>query len=167
VHVLRFLTEGYKGEVRPNMAKKKKEDVTRASDTVMEISLDSTLLDKLQKISEATGLSNQELFQKWITQEESVLHVLEYYVDQQNKAPQPVEKPQRKSSPVHEELEESTESDKTQDYRKTLLQKILALKKQRMPLTKIAAQFNEEGIATISGSGKWYSSTISYILSTN
>lgn len=148
------------------MAKKQKEDVTRASDTVLKISLDSTLLDKLQKISEATGLSNQELFQKWITQEESILRVLEYYVGQQNKAPQPAGQPQRKPSPVHEELEESTESDKAQGYRETLLQKILALKKQGMPLTKIAAEFNEEGIATISGSGKWYCSTISYILST-
>jgi hypothetical protein len=148
------------------MAKKKKEDVTHAGDTVMEIFLDNSLLDKLRKISEATGLSNQELFQKWITQEESVLHVLEYYVDQQNKVPRPVEKPQQKSSPVHEEPEESTESDQTQNYRKTLLEKILDLKKQGMPTTKIAAQFNEEGIATISGVGKWYPSSITHILST-
>ncbi|MDR1377661.1 MAG: recombinase family protein [Synergistaceae bacterium] len=138
------------------------------SDIEIRIPVGSVLLDKFRKISEATGFSDLELFQKWITQEESNLHVLRHYVDQLNEMPQRLQtRPQQKSSPVQENLEtqeESTKDDKKLDYRQFILQRIQSMRQEGMTFSKISAQFNEEGVVTISGVGKWYPSTISQLL---
>lgn len=49
------------------MARKKKDDAASESGFEIRIPLESSLLaDKLRKISKATGLSDQELLQKWV-----------------------------------------------------------------------------------------------------
>jgi hypothetical protein len=41
------------------------------------------------------------------------------------------------------------------------------LKKEGMTLVKIAEIFNEENVQTVSGKGKWYSSSITNLLNSN
>jgi hypothetical protein len=156
------------------MARKKKDDAAGESGFEIRIPLESRLLaDRLQKISKATGLSDQELLQKWVIQEESNLHALQHYVGEklgqsndQSGEPQRVQKPRKKTSQL-QETPESTGSDEAADYRQTLLQRIQRMRQQGMTINQIASQFNEEGVATVSGTGKWYYSSISHILATS
>jgi hypothetical protein len=165
-------------KVSPNMAGKgkKKEDITHTSDFEMRIPLGSDLAHRLRKISEMTGLSDHELLQKWIVQEESNLHVLQHYAEGiqlklkhdlagcLDGPPQRNQNDQQESLETNEELEEG--SDQKQDYRQLLLQRIQDMRQQGITLSKIATQFNEEEVPTISGTGKWYSSSISQLLAT-
>ena len=48
-------------------------------------------------------------------------------------------------------------------YRKTLIKRVQKLKKEGMTLKKIADTFNEEKVPTVSGTGKWYTSSISLL----
>ena len=152
------------------MAGKKQESV---SDFEILVPLESDLPGRLRKVSEATGLADCELLEKWLTQEESNLHTLRYYAEKQSRLKhdspdvpgdvleQPLEIQKQQAQ---EESEESPGSDSGQDYRQTLSQKIQDMREEGMTYAKIAAQFNEEGVATISGTGKWYPSTISQLL---
>jgi hypothetical protein len=165
------------GEIRERkgsaMAGKKQEN---ASGFEIQVPRDSDLPVRLQRISEATGFSDHELLGKWLTQEESNLHALQHYVESHvrlphdspgplNSVPQQPQKLSKKQPQTQEESEESTESDTGQDYRQTLLQRIQGMREKGMTYSKIASQFNEEGVATVSGTGKWYPSTISQLLS--
>jgi hypothetical protein len=154
--------------VLPDMAKKKEENGAEIRNF-----LDSDLSDKLQEISKTTGLSDQELFRKWIIQEESNLHALRHYVegirlrpvaDEIDEIPQRLQRPEEEPSQDSDEPEEFTESDEAQSYRRSLLQRIQDMRRQGMTYTKIASQLNKEGVATVSGTGKWYPSTISQML---
>jgi len=49
-------------------------------------------------------------------------------------------------------------------YRKALVKRARKLKKEDMTLKKIAETFNEEKVVTVSGTGKWYSSSIAILL---
>jgi intein-encoded DNA endonuclease-like protein len=51
------------------------------------------------------------------------------------------------------------------DYRKTLVKKTKKLKKEGMTLKQIAETFNDEKVLTLSGTGKWYASSINNLLS--
>jgi hypothetical protein len=140
------------------------------------IPLDSDLPARLQKVSEATGLSDRELLEKWLTQEEGNLHALQHYVESQLRLkndssaplsgmPRRVQEPPQEQPRSQGESEESiTESDSEQGYRQALLQRIHDMREEGMTYSKIAAQFNEEGVVTVSGTGKWYPSSISQLL---
>jgi hypothetical protein len=51
------------------------------------------------------------------------------------------------------------------DYRKMLIKKAKELKKEGTAFAKIAEIFNEEKLPTLSGKGKWYSGSITWLLS--
>jgi hypothetical protein len=162
-------------KVSLNMAGKKKEDITHEGRFEMRIPLDSDSLNRLRKISEVTGLSDHELLRKWILQEECNLHALQHYFEgiqlklqhdsspQENRVPQQIQEPLQKTLQTHGGSEESQESN----YRQILLQRMQEMRSQGMTYSKIAAQFNEEGVATVSGAGKWYPSSISQFLATS
>jgi hypothetical protein len=48
-----------------------------------------------------------------------------------------------------------------------LAKRVKKLKKEGKTLVKIAEIFNEENLPTISGKGKWYSSSITWLLNSN
>jgi hypothetical protein len=142
------------------MAVKKQEEIR--------IPMNSGLAARLQKVSEATGLSDCELLEKWLTQEESNLYALQRFVESQLRLKHDSTDTLSNVSCPSQDQEESEEpigSDPGQDYRQTLLQRIQDMREEGMTYSKIAAQFNEEGVATVSGTGKWYPSTISQLLS--
>ncbi|MDR1873458.1 MAG: recombinase family protein [Synergistaceae bacterium] len=137
------------------------------------------LQDRLQNISERTQLSYQELLQKWLTQEENLADfqrsddedfnegLLKWKEDvdarlgdlqRQVSALWP-------SAAVGDVPAPKENASGRNTYRRTILRKIRSLRRKGMTFTDIARQFNEEGVATLSGTGKWYSGTISQILS--
>ena len=144
--------------------KKNSKDRTEASFWKPLIS--GELLFRIKKIVEETGLSPSALFLKWVLQEESLMGMMR----QRSK---PVEKP-LKTQPKASQQKSTTNQGKSEEivpiasgnseYRKTLAQKAQKLKKEGMSLKKIAEIFNEEKVATVSGTGKWFASSIANLL---
>ncbi|MDR1977255.1 MAG: recombinase family protein [Synergistaceae bacterium] len=143
----------------------------------IEIPSGSDLPERIKRVSTLTGLSNYELLRKWLAQEESTLNTSCYYAEMiqsqlQNmteqlrdllgKSPRSatgktvIEKPMQKAA-----LEDP------EGHRRMLLEKMQSMKAAGMSLLKIAEQLNEEGVATISGTGKWYASTVSMFWTKN
>ena len=125
--------------------------------TQLRISLDSDLLLKLEKISEQTGLSSINLLQKWILQEEAMIGVIQR---SRKHIPKQAEARPRASKSVEPVVRDYG----SPDYRKMIANKAKKLKKEGMTHKKIAETFNDEKISTVSGSGKWYSSSINLLL---
>ncbi|MDR1979906.1 MAG: hypothetical protein LBQ42_14330 [Synergistaceae bacterium] len=153
--------------------RKKKKSLVKAAN--LEIPKD--LQDRVQNILERTKLSYQELLQKWLTQEENPIDPIcsgdedfmnmkwKKNVDAQlndfRRQLSALVGPPAVDLPVPAENEASGK----EEYRRTILDKIRVLREQRVTYTDIARQFNSDGVATLSGTGKWYASTISQILS--
>ncbi|MDR2180798.1 MAG: recombinase family protein [Synergistaceae bacterium] len=136
----------------------------------------SDLPERMKKISALTGLSDYELLQKWLVQEESALNASRYYAEtiqsnlRQNIAEQlrtllqefrGTAKPKAAKEP--QETKEA-KPEETGEYRQTLLKRIQDMKNEGMSFVKIADQFNQEGVATVSGTGKWYPSSVFHLL---
>ena len=123
----------------------------------LELPFDSDLLLRMEKISEQTGLSSLSLLQKWILQEESLIGVI-----QRNKETAP------KRAKARPDVSKSSKAVQpgpgNPEYRKTLVKRALKLKKEGMTLKKVAETFNDEKVPTVSGTGKWYSSSINNLL---
>jgi hypothetical protein len=123
----------------------------------------SDLSARLQKISEQTGLSSHNLLQKWILQEESLIGLMQHgqrgqeqkgHTAEQEKALPEVSQQPVPASRRREETQEAG-SHGGANYRKTLIERAMKLKKEGMTLAQIAEVFNDENIQTLSGKGKW------------
>ena len=68
-------------------------------------------------------------------------------------------------SGVREQAETEKIDPNSPNYRKILIKRAKKLKKKGITLAKIAEIFNEENLQTVSGKGKWYSSSIINLLS--
>jgi hypothetical protein len=138
----------------------------QAKEILLEVPFESDLPARIVKISEQTGLSPLNLFQKWVLQEESLIGVLQNSKDRSPKRAEAHSGVSRSKAPVARK--ESAKADlpvpKSPDYRKTLAERAIKLKKEGMTLKKIAEIFNEEKAPTVSGTGKWYASSIINLL---
>ncbi|MDR2175566.1 MAG: hypothetical protein LBO82_06480 [Synergistaceae bacterium] len=125
----------------------------------------SDLPERLQKISEQTGLSSLSLLQKWILQEESLIGLMQRSKTQTAKQSEILHDASPQQSSDVQEREKNTEvSPDSPNYRKMLIGKAEKLKNAGATLVKIAAIFNEEKLPTVSGKGKWYSSSLTVLL---
>lgn len=145
----------------------RKNTKAQAQTILPEVSTGSDLSLRLDKISEQTGLSPQNLLQKWILQEETMIGLM-----RSNK--EPVAEPQPKSTnaalpkkpAARKKAPETVPLDpNSPDYlRKILIQRVEELKSEGMSLKKIAEALNKEKAPTVSGSGKWYGSSVTNLL---
>ena len=124
----------------------------------------SDLSFRLEKISKQTGLSNFNLIQKWVLQEESLLGIMLYKERMEQTAPSKRTVRQKKISGVKEQGDPAAIDPQSQAYRKALAKRVKKLKKEGMTFKKIAETFNDENISTVSGTGKWYTSSITWLL---
>jgi hypothetical protein len=140
----------------------------KAPQKMLKIEVPNELPGKMQNISEHMKLSYSDLLRKWINQEEHVINA-EHYEEDLLKWRQHVEAQlialQRQVFQLQKTSAE--EGGNEQEYRRSLLKKIRTLRDQGMTFVKISEQFNNEGIATITGTGKWYPSSISQFLTKN
>ena len=131
-----------------------------------DIPLNGDLLLRVKKISKQTGLSHQDLIQKWVLQEELqiglILHGKGQFTAEAKVSPKAV----RQQTPVAKKkgAPKASASQKKDKYRKKLVQKVKKLKNDGMTLKKIAEAFNDKKVPTVSGAGKWYTSSISWLL---
>ncbi|MDR1874957.1 MAG: recombinase family protein [Synergistaceae bacterium] len=145
----------------------------QAEVVLLEVPADSELPGKLEKISEQTGLSPLDLFRKWVLQEESLIGVLQSGALQSGA----LQSSEDRLSDEDEACdafcpktarENGAKADfpapGSPEYRKLLVNRVMKLKNEGMTLTRIAATFNEEKVPTVSGAGKWYSSSITNLL---
>ena len=124
---------------------------------ILDVPIDSDLPLRMEKISKQTGLSNLNLIQKWILQEESLVGLMLYGKGQETVKTKPVSRNGRQKA-------STARKPKNADYRNMLIKKAKKLKKEGMTLKKISETFNNENIATVSGKGKWYTTSITWLL---
>ena len=146
------------------MARKKA--VKQASEKItLEVPVGSDLPSRLGKISKQSGLSHTDLIQKWILQEEFLIGLAKYGKEYVAAKAKKSRRAARRQIPDFEEQEETvTVEHGSPNYRKMLAQRAKKLKKEGMTLKKIAETFNEGKVATVSGTGKWYTSSVSWLL---
>lgn len=178
----RYYPKNYPGR-NTDMAYKKKikqQDSNNDNEIVIKIPFNSDLSEKFKKVSEQTGLVEHELLQKWIIQEEGIIHVLQNHgekirlkqkqdiedqlADLLRNARQTLEQTQNQKPSGDEVPVKSVDKDKPEERRSALIRKIVKLREQGLTLTKIADQLNADKIPTFSGTGKWHPSTITMLL---
>jgi hypothetical protein len=137
----------------------------------IEVPVDSDLPARLENVSTQTRLSYGELLEKWLFLEERDIHVSAKHREEEFlKWTQQFE---TKLADIQSQLfalwkkPEDEGGPTEQDYRRVLLQRIRNLRNDGMSFVKISEQFNKEGVPTVSGSGRWYPSSISQFLTTN
>ncbi|MDR1378941.1 MAG: hypothetical protein LBJ36_07800 [Synergistaceae bacterium] len=137
----------------------------------IDVPVDSDLPIRLKSVSEQTKLSYCELLEKWLFTEERENQANEKHREEEFlKWTQQFE---ARLADIQSQLfalwkkpeEEGGPSE--QDYRRVLLQRIRNLRNEGMSFVKISEMFNKEGVPTVSGTGKWYPSSISQFLTTN
>ena len=133
---------------------------------------DSDLPPRIEKISAQTGLSPINLLQKWTLQEESLVGLMQRASAQR---PEPVKTRAARTaranvgrkkvvSGKNEKKKPAARKHKNPDYRGTLLGRVQQLRQEGVTLQKIAETFNNEKMATLSGTGKWFASSIKHLL---
>jgi hypothetical protein len=136
---------------------------------VPDIQLDSDLLSRIETISEQTGLATPALFQKWVLQEESLIGLIQGNKEQtkDRTTGHPTTRLDASPQQISDVQDGEETAEASPEYRKMLIQRVQKLKKEGMTLVKIADIFNEENVRTVSGKGKWYSSSITNLLKSN
>ena len=132
---------------------------------VSRIEVSTDLSERMQHVAEYTKLSYSELLQKWLKQEENVIIVENYKEDiLQWKLHVEAQLMGLQRQMLNLQGTSENEGFNENEYRRSLLKKIKTLREQGMTFVKSSEQFNDEGIATITGVGKWYPSSISQFL---
>jgi hypothetical protein len=145
--------------------KRAKKNQTEAV-SILGVQVSSDLPDRLQKLSEQTGLSSHNLLQKWILQEELWIGVMQRDKGQMTGRTQESPKKTRQQvsgTPQQKETQEEAAEinpNKSKSFHKTLSARIKKLQKEGMTLKKIADILNDENLPTLSGRGRWHASTI-------
>ena len=125
------------------------------------------MLFRIMKIVGQTGLSPTDLVLKWVLQEESLIGLIQAGKDKTAKPPKTAaDAPVQKTITAKKKgAKDVTLGHKSPGYRNELVKKAQKLKKEGMTLKKIAETFNNGKVSTISGTGKWYSSSVANLLS--
>ena len=119
------------------------------------------LLNRIRNIAEQTGISPPDLFLKWVLQEESLIGLIKSGKGQSTKPSKTA-----KDSPMQKEKGAKIISldHKSTGFRIELMKRVKKLKKEGLTLKKIAETFNGEKVPTVSGTGKWYASSINNLV---
>ena len=136
---------------------------------LLEIPQGSDLPIRIMNISEQVSLSPSDLIHKWVLQEEAMIGLMQLMQPgkkQVEKQPKVRQAKTRRADAAEETERAAADSPKRnkQNYRNMLVKKAKQLKKEGMTLNKIADTFNAENISTISGAGKWYSSSVANLM---
>jgi hypothetical protein len=136
---------------------------------ILDLPDDSDLPSRIERISEQTGLDASNLFQKWVLQEESLIGLIQHSKGQRERTAKKEEtrsEVSRKRGPGARMQKETVEnaSPNGPEYREMLAAKAIQLRQEGATLKKVAETFNEENLPTVSGVGKWYASSITWLI---
>jgi hypothetical protein len=150
------------------MALRKKLKIN-AKSMVLDLPSDSDLPSRIERILAQTGFDALSLFQKWVLQEESLIGLIQRGKGQRERAAKEESRSEVpwKRSPGGDRAQKETAEDalaKRTEYRQTLAAKAAKLREEGATLKEVAETFNAENLSTISGVGKWYASSITWLL---
>ena len=117
---------------------------------------------RIMNIAGQTGIAPPDIILKWVLQEETLIGLIQSGKGQTTTQPKTAT-----DNPVPKEKgvkNASSLDHKSLGYRKELVKRAKMLKKKGTTQNKIAEIFNDEKIPTVSGAGKWYSSSIANLL---
>ena len=118
---------------------------------------------RIMNIAGQTGISPPDVILKWVLQEEAWIGLMQSGKAQTATPPKTAaDNSVRKKKGAND----VPLDHKSPGYKKELVKRVKKLKKEGMTLKKIAETFNDEKVPTVSGTGKWYSSSVSGLLST-
>jgi hypothetical protein len=137
----------------------------------IDVPANSDLPNRFKNVSDETNLSYSELLEKWLFAEEretqaSVKHREEELLKWTQQFEAKLADIQSQLFALWKKPEEEG-GPSEQDYRRVLLQRIKNLRNEGVSFVRISELFNKEGVPTVSGTGKWYPSSISQFLTTN
>ena len=117
---------------------------------------------RIMNLAGQTGVSPPDIILKWVLQEEAWIGLMQSGKSQTAKQPKTtaVDNPVQKGKSANG----ASLDHKSPGYRKELVKRAKMLKKEGMTHNKIAETFNGEKIPTVSGTGKWYASSINNLL---
>jgi hypothetical protein len=117
---------------------------------------------RIMNIAGQTGISPPDIILKWVLQEESWIGLNKISKGEAKQSKMAVDKTVQKSK---NGKDVSSAHNKPIKFNALLtLKTAVALKKKGMSHKKIADSFNEKNIPTVSGTGKWYASSVSNLL---
>ena len=129
----------------------------------LDVLIDADLLLRLAKISKQTGLAHKNLIQKWVLQEETLIGITQK-ARLAEISPKAARRVSQKTSGVKGQEKNASAGAKRLAYKSALAKRVKKLKKEGMTLKKIVETFNEEKVPTVSGAGKWHTSSITWLL---
>jgi len=127
---------------------------------MIEIPPESQAVKRLQSVSEQVQLTYYELLLKWLDDEEKAIQMQRDTKDlsgwQKNLETQlnKIAELLRGKTPGDEISDSETCAPSEKDYRQQVIEKIQNLREQGLTYSKIAAQFNADGVVTMSDKGK-------------
>ena len=122
---------------------RRKNGEAESQNIFLEALSDNDLSLRIEKISEQTGLSPLNLFQKWVLQEESLIGLIQRSKTQTTEQAETRSSTSQQQAPDVQEQEEAPKIDpESPDYRKVLIKRAKKLKKEGVTLVKIAEIFN-------------------------
>jgi hypothetical protein len=149
------------------MARRKNAD-SKSQAVLIDIQEAGDLTLRLEKVAEQTGLSPMNLLQKWILQEETLIGLMQQHNKNQITSQAQTKvgaTPQQKPATKRAKKDVAPLDPNDPNYiRKALIERVMELKNDGMAYTKIAQALNDEKAPTLSGTGKWYASSVTNLL---
>jgi hypothetical protein len=132
--------------------------------SILQVPPDTTLPDRLVKVIQYTSLSFRGLLEKWLHQEEASIEAANRVEEEILKHLETRIDILEKKVLRLEGKDMRWEDPSKAQYKRMLVSQILSFRKAGKTYKQIADLFNEEGTRTLSGRGKWSTTSIMNLL---
>jgi hypothetical protein len=132
--------------------------------SILQVPPDTTLPDRLIKVIQYTNLSFRGLLEKWLHQEETSIEATKLAQEEILKQVETRVAILEKKVLRLEGKDMRREDPNKAQYKRMLVSQILSFRKAGKTYKQIADLFNEEGTHTVSGRGKWTTTSIMQLL---
>jgi hypothetical protein len=132
--------------------------------SILQIPPDTTLPDRLIKVIQYTNLSYRNLLEKWLHQEEASIEAARCAEEEISKRVEERVAILEKKVLRPEGKDMRWEDPSRAQYKKMLVLQVLSFRKAGKTYKQIADLYNEEGMHTLSGRGKWSTTSIQQLL---
>jgi hypothetical protein len=132
--------------------------------SILQIPPDSSLPDRIIKVIQYTSLSYRGLLEKWLHQEEASIEAAKLAEEEILKRVETRIDILEKKVLRLEGKDMRWEDPSRAQYKRMLVSQVLSFRKAGKTYKQIADLFNEEGTHTISGRGKWTTTSIMNLL---
>jgi hypothetical protein len=132
--------------------------------SILQIPPDSNLPDRIIEVIQYTSLSYRGLLEKWLHQEEASIEAAKRAEEEISKRVEERVAILEKKVLRLEGKDMRWEDPSRAQHKRMLVSQVLSFRKAGKTYKQIADLFNEEGMHTISGRGKWSTTSIQQLL---